>query len=209
MLPVVWDRFCAAQPEANHTWAAIKELLRSRVALTKHCTNMAIQKLCSARQGQDLMVTLFGAYIVTTCEGTDSTNYNKCILIRTKLHLEIRAAIEKAEEYITPDACLNLGVEAKATLATTQNTIRHSSPCQKIGCRRRLDKVRERPATTGWRVALRVMTCSICKVVLATGYMAVVALAPATAANTLKATEAARMSPEQTRVRAIARSAVS
>jgi hypothetical protein len=55
----------------------MKELLYSRVALTKHRTDAAFQKLCSARQGPDQTVTSFGAYIVTTCEGTDITNYNK------------------------------------------------------------------------------------------------------------------------------------
>jgi hypothetical protein len=51
-----WDQFCAAHPEANHTWAAMKELLHSRVAPTKHRTDAAFQKLRSVRQGPDQTV---------------------------------------------------------------------------------------------------------------------------------------------------------
>ncbi len=58
----------------------------------------------------------FGAYIVTTCEGTDITDYNKHISFWTGLRLEIRAAICKGENYFTFDACLEAGIEAEMAL---------------------------------------------------------------------------------------------
>ncbi len=36
-----WDLFRAAHLGANHTWAAMKKLLYSRVAPTKHCIDVA------------------------------------------------------------------------------------------------------------------------------------------------------------------------
>jgi hypothetical protein len=69
---------CSAQhPEGDHTWAAMNVILYSQVAPTKYHTNAAFQKLRSVKQGPDQTVTSFGAYIVTTCEGTDITDYNK------------------------------------------------------------------------------------------------------------------------------------
>jgi hypothetical protein len=72
-----WDNYCARHPEGNHTWATMKDLLYSQVAPTKHCTDAALQKLRSAKQGPDQIITSFGAYIVSTCEGIDITGYNK------------------------------------------------------------------------------------------------------------------------------------
>ncbi len=69
-----WDQYCAQHLETNHTRAAVRKLLYSQVVPIKHRTNTAFQKLCSAKQGRDQTVTLFSAYIVTTCEGTDITN---------------------------------------------------------------------------------------------------------------------------------------
>jgi hypothetical protein len=90
-----WDQICAAHPEDGHTWAAMKELLYSRVAPTKHCTEEVFQKLRSARQGPDQMVTSFGAYIITTSKGINIIDHNKRIFFCTRLHPEIRAAIRK------------------------------------------------------------------------------------------------------------------
>jgi hypothetical protein len=64
----------------------MKELLHSRVAPTKHQTNAAFQKLRSAKQSHDQTITSFGVYIVTTCKGTDITDYNKCMFFWTGLH---------------------------------------------------------------------------------------------------------------------------
>jgi hypothetical protein len=111
-----WDQFCVAYPEADHTWTAMKKLLYSRVAPTKHDTNAAFQKLCSARQGPDQAVTLFSAYIVTTCEGTNITNYNKHMFFWTGLHPEIHAVIRKGKNDLNFDACLEAGVEAETAL---------------------------------------------------------------------------------------------
>jgi hypothetical protein len=36
-----WDLFCVGYPEADYTWAALKELFSSRVARTKHQTDAA------------------------------------------------------------------------------------------------------------------------------------------------------------------------
>jgi hypothetical protein len=111
-----WDQFRAGHPEVEHTWAAMKDLLYSRVAPTKHRTDAAFQKLRFARQGADQTVTGFGAYIVMTCEGTDITDNNKRMFFWTGLRPEIRAAIRKSEEYLTFDACLEAGVEAETAL---------------------------------------------------------------------------------------------
>jgi hypothetical protein len=94
----------------------MRELLYSWVALSKHRTNAAFQKLCFATQSPDQTVTSIGAYIITTCEGTGIADYNKCMFFRTKLRLDIRAAIWKGEDYLTFDACLKAGVEAKTAL---------------------------------------------------------------------------------------------
>jgi hypothetical protein len=37
----MWYQYCAQHPEGDHTWVAIKDLLYSRVALTKHRTDAA------------------------------------------------------------------------------------------------------------------------------------------------------------------------
>jgi hypothetical protein len=61
------------------TWVAIKELCSSQMAPNNHRTDAGFQQLCSAKQGQDQIVTLFGAYIVATCESTNIADYNKRI----------------------------------------------------------------------------------------------------------------------------------
>jgi hypothetical protein len=109
----VWDQYCARHQDADHTWAAMRELLYSQVAPTKHRTDAAFQKLRSAKQGPDQTVTSFGAYIVTTCEGTDITDYNKRMFFWTGLRPEIRAAIRKGEDYLTFDACLEAGGQGR------------------------------------------------------------------------------------------------
>jgi hypothetical protein len=73
----VWDQYSARHPKADHTWVAMRELPYSRVAPTKHRTNVAFQKPCSAKQGPNQTITSFGTIIVTTCEGINNTNYNK------------------------------------------------------------------------------------------------------------------------------------
>jgi hypothetical protein len=55
----------------------MKDLLYSQVASAKHHTDVASRKLCSAKQGPDQTVTSFGAYVVTTGEGAEITDYNK------------------------------------------------------------------------------------------------------------------------------------
>jgi hypothetical protein len=62
---------------ADHTWAAIEEYLNSKVALTKHWTDAAFQKLRCAWHDPDQTFTGFGAYIVKTHKGTDITINNK------------------------------------------------------------------------------------------------------------------------------------
>ncbi len=94
----------------------MKDLFYSPVALTKHCTDAAFPKLCSAKQGPDQTVTSFGTYIVTTCKGTDITDYNKRMFFWTRLRPEIRAAVRKGKYYFTFDACLKAGVEAEMAL---------------------------------------------------------------------------------------------
>jgi hypothetical protein len=94
----------------------MKDLLYSRVAPTKHCTDTAFHKLCSVKQGPNQIITSFGAYIVTTCEGTDITDYNKRMLFWIMLHPEIHAAVLKGEDYLTFDACLEARVETETAL---------------------------------------------------------------------------------------------
>jgi hypothetical protein len=94
----------------------MKDLLYSRVAPPKHWTNAAFQKLHFARQGLDQMVTGFGAYNVMTCEGPDITDNNKRMFFWTRLYPEICAAIQKSQEYLTFDTCLEAGVEAETAL---------------------------------------------------------------------------------------------
>jgi hypothetical protein len=62
-----WEQYRAQHPEADHTWAAMKELLYSGVAPTKHRTDATFQKLRSAKQCPDQTVTSFSTHIVTTC----------------------------------------------------------------------------------------------------------------------------------------------
>jgi hypothetical protein len=103
-------------PEADHPWAAMRELIYSRVAPTKHRTDTAFQKLCSAKQGPNQMVMSFGAYIVTTYKGTNITDHNKHMSLWTGLRPEILAAIWKDEDYLTFDACLEAGSAAETAL---------------------------------------------------------------------------------------------
>jgi hypothetical protein len=71
------DQFRAVHSKADHTWVAMKELLFSQVAPTKHHTDVAFQNLCAVRHSLNQTVKLFGAYIYSTCKGTDITEYNK------------------------------------------------------------------------------------------------------------------------------------
>jgi hypothetical protein len=48
---VTLDQYYSRHIEGYNTWEAMKDLLYSRVAPTKHCTNVAFQKLCSTKQG--------------------------------------------------------------------------------------------------------------------------------------------------------------
>jgi hypothetical protein len=112
----VWDQYCAQHPEADDTWVTMRDLRYSWVAPTKHRTDAAFQKLCSVKQGPDQMVTSFSAYTVTTCKGTDMTDYNKRMFFYTRLRPEICAAIRKGEDYLTFDTCLEAGVEAETAL---------------------------------------------------------------------------------------------
>jgi hypothetical protein len=59
---------------------------------------------------------LFDAYKVTTCKGTDITDYNKRMFCWTALRLWICAVVRKGEDYLIFDPCLNAGVEAKMAL---------------------------------------------------------------------------------------------
>ncbi len=90
--------------------------LYSRVALTKHCTDAAFQKLCTVKQGPNQTVTLISTCIVTTCEGTDITGYNMRMFFWTRLRPEIHAAVRNCPDYFTFDACLKVGVEAETVL---------------------------------------------------------------------------------------------
>ncbi len=47
----MWDQYCARHSKFDHTWAAIRGLLYSQMAPTKHHTNPASQKLYSVKQG--------------------------------------------------------------------------------------------------------------------------------------------------------------
>jgi hypothetical protein len=120
----------------------MQELLYSWVAPTKHRTDAAFQKLRSVKQGPDQTVTSFGAYVVTTCEGTDITDYNKRMFFRTGLRPEIRAAIRKGEDYLTFDACLEAGVKAETALRLNAeyNKAFKSAPKGQAAERARKDK---------------------------------------------------------------------
>ncbi len=59
-----------------------------------------------SEESHDQTITSFGAYNVTTCEGTDITDYNKRMFFWTRLRPKIRAAVQKCEDYITFDVCL-------------------------------------------------------------------------------------------------------
>jgi hypothetical protein len=141
-----WEQYRARHPDADHTWAAMKELLYSWVAPTKHQTDTAFQKLRSAKQGPDQTVTLFGAHIITTCEGTDITDYNKRMFFWTGLRPEIRAAVQKGEEYLTFDACLQAGVEAETALRLDPeyNKAFKSAPKEKAAEKAGKDKGKQR-----------------------------------------------------------------
>jgi hypothetical protein len=141
-----WEQYRAQHPEANHTWAAMKELLYSRVALTKYRTDAAFQKLRSAKQGPDQTVTSFGAHIVTTCEGADNTDYNKRMFFWTGIRLEIRTAVQKGEEYLTFDACLEAGVKAETALRldAEYNKAFKSAPKEKAAEKAGKDKGKQR-----------------------------------------------------------------
>jgi hypothetical protein len=139
-----WDQCCAQHPESNHTRAAIKALLYSQVAMTKHRTNAAFQKLHLVKQGLNQTIMLFGAYIVSTCQGTVITNYNKCMFFWTRMCQEARAAVHKGTTYLTFDACLKAVVEVDTALALMRNTTRLSSPRLKDRWQRRPDMIRAR-----------------------------------------------------------------
>ncbi len=84
----VWEQYQVQHPEANHTGAAMNELLCSWMALTKHLTKAASYKVCFARQCPDQTVTGFDAYIVTAYENTNITSNNKRMFLCTGLSQE-------------------------------------------------------------------------------------------------------------------------
>jgi hypothetical protein len=140
------NQYWARHSEANHTWAAMKELLYSLVAINKHYTNAAFQKLCSAKQGPDKTIMSFSAYIVITCESTDNTNYNKCIFFCTGLRPEIRATEQKGEDYLTINSCLEAGVKAEMALHldAEYNKAFRSAPKEKATEKARKNKGKQR-----------------------------------------------------------------
>ncbi len=142
----MWEQYRARHPEADHTWAAMKELLYNRVAPIKHRTDAVFQKLRSAKQGPDQTVTSFGAHIVTTGKGTDITDYNKRRFFWTGLRPEIRAAVRKDEEYFTFDSCLEAGVEAETALRldAEYNKAFKSAPKEKAAEKAGRDKGKQR-----------------------------------------------------------------
>jgi hypothetical protein len=194
-----WDKYCTQHPEGNHTWAAMKDFLYSQVAPAKHHTNAAFQKLHSAKQGPDQTITSFSAYIVTTCKGTDITDYVKRMFFWTGLHPEIRCALHKGEDYLTFEACLEVGVEAEWHSASMQNTTRLPSPRPKNRRRRRPEMIRARvrPITILVNAPDSRVYHSTHMMVFTAKAMAVAVAAMAKAASNIsKATEAARKAPE-------------
>ncbi len=145
-IAATWEQYRARHPEADHTWAATKELLYSWVAPTKHRTDAASQKLCSAKQGPDQTITSFSAHIGTTCKGTDITDYNKRMFFWTRLRPEIRAAVQKGEEYLTFDTCLEAGFEAETALRldAEYNKAFKSAPKEKAAEKAGKDKGKQR-----------------------------------------------------------------
>jgi hypothetical protein len=61
----------------------MKTLLTNLTAPPQQRSNHASQQLRNAKQGKDQSLTAFAAYITNTAQGTQISNYNKRMFLRT------------------------------------------------------------------------------------------------------------------------------
>jgi hypothetical protein len=87
-----WRLHCEKHPEA--AWSHMKTLLTDLTAPPQQRSNHAFQQLRNAKQGKDQSLTAFAAYITNTAQGTQISDYDKRMFLRTGMRPEISGPAE-------------------------------------------------------------------------------------------------------------------
>ncbi len=105
---------CEKHPEA--VWSHMKTLLTHLTALPQQQSDHAFQQLRNAKQGKDQSLTALAAYITNTAQGTQISDYNKCMFFCTGSRLEIRAALPRGVKHPSFDTLLEACLYVEADL---------------------------------------------------------------------------------------------
>jgi hypothetical protein len=97
-------------------WSHMKTLLTDLTAPPQQRSDHAFQQLRNAKQGKDQSLTAFAAYITNTAQGTQISDYDKRMFLRTGMSPEIRAALPRGVEHPTFDALLEACLYVEADL---------------------------------------------------------------------------------------------
>ncbi len=84
----------------------MKTLLTDLTAPPQQRSDHAFQQLRNAKQGKDQSLTAFAAYITNTAQGTQISDDDKRMFLRTRMRPEICAALPRGVEHPTFDALL-------------------------------------------------------------------------------------------------------
>jgi hypothetical protein len=99
----------------------MKTLLIDLTAPPQQRSEHSFQQLCNAKQGKDLSLMAFAAYVTNTAQGTQISDYDKRMFLCTGMRPEIRMALPRGVEHPTFDALLEACLYAKADLRLEAN----------------------------------------------------------------------------------------
>jgi hypothetical protein len=112
--PTLWWQHREKHPEA--AWSHMKTLLTDLTALPQQRSDHAIQQLRNAKQGKDQSLTAFTAYVTSSAQGTQISNYDKRLFLRTRMRPEICAALLRGVKHPTFDTLLEACLYVEADL---------------------------------------------------------------------------------------------
>jgi uncharacterized membrane protein YgcG len=94
----------------------MKTPLTDLTAPPQQRSDHALQQLRNAKQGKDQSLTAFAAYITNIVQSTQISDYDKGMFLRTRIRLEIRAALLRGVEHPTFEALLKACLYVEADL---------------------------------------------------------------------------------------------
>jgi hypothetical protein len=107
----------------------MKALLLDRVALPQQRSARAISQLRNAKQGQDLLVTSFVAYITGLARKTNVSDSTKRMFLQTVLCPEVCSMMPRGVTYKVFDAMVN-------TLIQAENNLQFEAECARTWLKR-------------------------------------------------------------------------